>query len=157
MKGELPGLPLESPLSWDSSALLALVGTGGSPLTALSCSRWKLSSRELIRSWWRVRRNYPRCGSPGTRRSSSRAQRGTCRSKRYPLWGGVWGAWGPDFPFHTSAQRTCLERSTRLASLGLLSGLPSLVFYPWVWGLLLNLGHLTVMCLNLLSYVLKLL
>ena len=53
---------------------------------------------------------------------------------------------------------TCLECTPpHLASLCLLSGLSSLVFYSWVWGLLLNLGHLIVMCLNLLSHVLKLL
>lgn len=82
--GGLPRLPLESSLSQDVQGLCGPWSSRGGSLShcSLSHSRWKLSSRELIRSWWKVRRNYTRCGSTGTR-SSSRARRGTQRSQRY--------------------------------------------------------------------------
>lgn len=82
IKGGLPRLLLEPPSP-------GYLGMHGNNLffTTLSCCRWKPSSRESIRSWWRVRRSYIKCGSTGTR-SSSRAQRGTQRSQRYPLGGG---------------------------------------------------------------------
>ena len=63
------------------------------------CPRWKPSSRASIRSWWRVRRNYTRCGLAGTR-SGCRARRRTQPSQRYPL-GMALGAWGPGSPLHT--------------------------------------------------------